>query len=128
MWAVDTMAVAPDDRLLEIGCGHGVAVSLVCERLDGGSILALDRSATMIEAALRRNADYVDAGVASFENVPLDRADLGDARFDRIFAIHVGVFLRERPGRDLEIVRDHLAPGGRLVGCVVAELPGSSRS
>ena len=100
----------------------------MCERLDGGSILALGRSATMIEAALRRNADYVDAGVASFENVALDRADLGDARFERIFAIHVGVFLRERPSRDLEIVRDHLAPGGRLVGCVVAELPGSSRS
>jgi len=84
VWAVETLAVQPADRLLEIGCGHGVAVSLVCERLDGGSIVAIDRSPTMIELATRRNA------------------------------IHVGVFLRGRPARELGIVKDHLADGGRF--------------
>jgi len=84
VWAVETLAVQPADRLLEIGCGHGVAVSLVCERLDGASIVAIDRSPTMIELATRRNA------------------------------IHVGVFLRGRPARELGIVKDHLADGGRF--------------
>ena len=114
VWAVEVLAVGPEDRLLEIGCGHGVAVSLVCERLDGGAITAIDRSPKMIEAASKRNADHVAAGVATFETAtPLDAA-LGDARFDKIFAVNVGMFWQQRPVRDLSVLREHLAPGGRL--------------
>jgi cyclopropane fatty-acyl-phospholipid synthase-like methyltransferase len=114
VWAVDTLAVEPADRLLEIGCGHGVAVSLVCAKLDGGSITAIDRSATMIEMATKRNAQHVAAGVASLQTVSLHEADFGGARFDKIFAIHVGVFLRGQPAPELQIVKRYLAPGGRL--------------
>lgn len=114
VWAVETLAVEPDDRLLEIGCGHGVAVSLVCERLDGGTITAIDRSQKMIETARRRNADHVAAGLATFQTAPPLDADLDEARFDKIFAINVGVFLRGRPLRELAILREHLAPDGRL--------------
>jgi ubiquinone/menaquinone biosynthesis C-methylase UbiE len=114
VWAVGTLGVQPGDRVLEIGCGHGVAVSLVCERLDGGSVLAIDRSATMIEMASRRNAAPVAAGRAAFHVAALHEADLGDARFDLAFAIHVPVFLRGDPRRELAIVRAHLTPGGRF--------------
>jgi cyclopropane fatty-acyl-phospholipid synthase-like methyltransferase len=113
-WAVETLAVEPDDRLLEIGCGHGVAVSLVCEKLGGGSIVAIDRSPKMIDAATRRNADHVAAGRASLLCVPVHEADLGGARFDKVFAIHVGVFARRRPALELGIVADHLADDGSL--------------
>jgi cyclopropane fatty-acyl-phospholipid synthase-like methyltransferase len=114
VWAVETLAVEPGDRLLEIGCGHGVAVSLVCEKLDGGTITAIDRSAKMIEMARKRNAEYVAAGVASFQTVTPLEADLGGALFDKVFAINVGVFLRGRPIRELAIIHEHLAPEGRL--------------
>jgi SAM-dependent methyltransferase len=114
VWAVERLEVRPDDRLLEIGCGHGVAVSLVCERLAGGSIVAIDRSPTMIEAATRRNADHVAAGRASFQVASLHEADFGDARFDKVFAIHIGVFLRGRPDRELRVIERHLADGGRF--------------
>ena len=114
VWAVDVLAVEPTDRLLEIGCGHGVAVSLVCEKLDGGTITAIDRSAKMIEAARKRNAEHVASGVAFFQTVSLEEADLGDVRFDKVFAINVGVFVRGQPTRELTILRDHLAPKGRL--------------
>lgn len=111
VWAVDLMDVRPADRVLEIGCGHGVAVSLVCEKLDGGAIVAIDRSPKMIEMARKRNAEHVAAGVASFQAVSLHEADFGDARFDKIFAIHVGVFVRGEPARELAIIKDLLAPG-----------------
>src|SRR3954447_18995544 len=72
VWAVDTLDVRPADRVLEIGCGHGVAVSLVCERLTTGTITAIDRSLKMIEMATRRNRKHVDAGRAVLEAIGLE--------------------------------------------------------
>jgi cyclopropane fatty-acyl-phospholipid synthase-like methyltransferase len=115
VWAVDILDVAPGQRLLEVGCGHGVAVSLVCERLEGGSIMAVDRSAKMIDLAARRNARHVAAGKASFQVASLHEAELGGALFDTVFAVHVPVLLRGEPHRELAVVAAHLAPGGRLV-------------
>lgn len=114
VWAVSTLDVQPDDRLLEAGCGHGVAVSLVCERLRGGSILAVDRSAKMIAAARARNASFEAAGLAAFQQASLHEAELDDRKFDKVFAIHLPVLLRGDPVRELRVIAEHLAPGGAL--------------
>jgi trans-aconitate methyltransferase len=71
VWAVDTLEAKPNDQLLEIGCGHGVAVSLVCEKLKDGHIIAIDHSTKMITMAKKRNVDYIAAGKASFQTVAL---------------------------------------------------------
>jgi ubiquinone/menaquinone biosynthesis C-methylase UbiE len=113
-WAVEKMRIAPDDRVLEIGCGHGVAVSLVCEKLGRGNIHAIDRSRTMIDMARKRNAAFVKAGKASFQAAPLHEANLGGRHFDKVFAIHVASLGRPGANRDLAIVRRCLAPGGRF--------------
>ena len=111
IWTVDLMAVRPNDRVLEIGCGHGVALTLVCEQLTTGSMLAIDRSAKMIEAASTRNAKFPNA---SFQVAEFHEAELDGQRFDKILAIHLPVLLRGDPARELAIIRDHLAPGGEL--------------
>lgn len=113
IWAVGAMAVRPDDRLLEVGCGHGVAVSLVCEILDGGMITAIDRSPKMIEMATRRNRTHVDKGRAVLETTALEDADFVDRRFDRIFAFNVAPFWLQ-PQAAFGAVREHLAPGGAV--------------
>jgi ubiquinone/menaquinone biosynthesis C-methylase UbiE len=110
---VEDLDVQPGDRVLEIGCGHGVAAGFVCERLDGGRLTAIDRSAKMIAAAARRNAAYVDAGRAEFLVATLEAAELGDRRFDKILAVRVGLFHRE-PARARALAERWLAPGGTL--------------
>jgi cyclopropane fatty-acyl-phospholipid synthase-like methyltransferase len=110
---VDELGIRPRDRVLEIGCGHGVAATMVCERLDGGRLTAIDRSAKMIEAAARRNAASVEAGKAEFLGASLEDLDLGDRRFDVIFAVRVGLFQRE-PELARRFVDPWLAPGGNV--------------
>jgi ubiquinone/menaquinone biosynthesis C-methylase UbiE len=110
---VEQLDIRPDDRVLEIGCGHGVAAMLVCERLDGGHLTAVDRSPKMIEAAERRNAEYVEAGKAEFLVVRLEDLELGDRRFDKIFAVRVGLFHRDAD-RARGLVEPWLAPGGEV--------------
>ena len=112
-WAVEMLDVRPAERLLEIGCGTGVAAALICERLDGGSITAIDRSPKMIEAAARRNAAHVEAGAAEFLVASLESLDLGDRRFDKIFAVRVGLFDRD-PEQAHALAERWLAPGGTL--------------
>jgi ubiquinone/menaquinone biosynthesis C-methylase UbiE len=110
---VASLAIQPNDRVLEIGCGHGVAATLVCERLDVGFLTAVDRSAKMIEAASRRNAEHVAAGRAEFLVAALEDLDLGERRFDKVFAVRVGLFHRD-PERARSLVEPWLAPGGEL--------------
>lgn len=113
VWAVETLAVAPDEQILEVGCRHGLAVGLVCAKLDSGRITAIDRSAKMIAAAAQRNRAWVAAGKATFQQAALAQADLGGATFDKIFAVRVNVFWQE-PSAELAAVRRLLAPGGKL--------------
>jgi ubiquinone/menaquinone biosynthesis C-methylase UbiE len=124
VWAVDVLDVQPSDRLLEVGCGHGVAVSLVCERLGDGRIVAVDRSTTMIEMAAQRNAAYVESGKASFATGLFDEVELGRQRFDKVYAFHVAAFWR-RPAPTLDRARRLLAPAGALY--LFNQLPGWGR-
>ena len=122
---VDQMDIRPDERVLEIGCGHGVAATLICERLEEGHLTAIDRSAKMIQAATRRNAAYIEAGKAEFLIATLEDLDLGDRRFDKIFAVRVGLFHRESK-RASGIVERWLAPGGEVF--VFYDLPSGTEA
>jgi SAM-dependent methyltransferase len=119
-WAVDALGVEPSDRVLEVGCGHGVAATLVCERLEGGRLTAIDRSAKMIAMATRRNEGHVAAGRAVFETVALEQADFGEERFDKVFGVHAAFLWRSDEA--LAVVRHHLVPGAGLF--VVDQAPG----
>ena len=115
---VEALEIQPDDHVLEIGCGHGVAATLVCERLAQGSgrLTAIDRSPKMIAAASKRNGAHVTAGRAEFLVATLEHLAAvleEDRRFDVVFAVRVGLFDRE-PTRARELVAPWLKPTGRV--------------
>jgi SAM-dependent methyltransferase len=114
-WAVDMIAVQPNQRILEIGGGGGVAAALVCDRLTRGSLLGLDRSAKAVAAAAQRNREAVAHGTAEFRSLALEDADpdvLG--RFDTVFAVNVNLFWVGPAQKELGLIARMLRPAGKL--------------
>lgn len=112
-WALSHLAIEPDERLLEIGCGRGVAIALIAERLAGGHIVGLDRSDSAVQAANERNAAAVTAGKVEILQSALADYTTAAARFDKIFAINVNLFWLEAM-RELAMMKPLFASGGRL--------------
>lgn len=116
-WIVGLLAGPPGRRLLEVGCGRGVAVDQACRQLAPRHVVGLDRSGTAIAAARARNAGWTAAGTASFVEASLDEItpDAGpfDAgTFDAVFAMNVNLFWTGSPATELGLLRALLAPGG----------------
>jgi SAM-dependent methyltransferase len=118
-WAVALLDPRPGQRILELGCGPGVAAEAVCAR--GAAVLALDRSATAVSRTAVRCAGYLDAGLLEVRQGTL--ADLADDRFDAAFAVDVNLFWRRSPAAELAVLHRVLCPGGMLHVCFGAGGP-----
>jgi SAM-dependent methyltransferase len=110
---MDKLAMTGKESILEIGCGRGVAISLVCALLSSGTVTAIDRSATAIKAARERNKAFAAAGKAIFHEAEIEgfRGEVGG--FDIIFAINVNLFWLDAE-KGLGTVRGLLARDGKL--------------
>jgi SAM-dependent methyltransferase len=114
-WAVSVVDPAPDERLVELGCGPGVAAGLVCERLTTGHLTAVDRSATAVARTTRRNAAHLSAGRLTVVQSTVDGLALPAASATKVFAVDVNVFWTRVPDRELAVLREVLTPGGELL-------------
>jgi trans-aconitate 2-methyltransferase len=57
---LDRLRLAGDERVLDAGCGSGRVTELLAQRVPDGSVVALDASDAMIDAARQRLAPYGD--------------------------------------------------------------------
>jgi ubiquinone/menaquinone biosynthesis C-methylase UbiE len=72
---LDELAVRPNDRVVELGCGPGGLSRRVLRRLgEGGVLVGIDSSAGLLDQA---RAALAGAGPARFEPVLADVAELG---------------------------------------------------
>lgn len=120
------LAVEPDDRLLEVGCGGGAAVALICERLETGTITAIDRSPLQVERATRRNAGQIAAGRATIRVADIADVEPEAEPFSKVFAINVNVFWVEPAAKELERIAQLLGPSGALH--LFYEPPGAAKA
>lgn len=116
---VEALPLRDGIRVLEIGCGPGVAAREVARRIGSGHVIAIDRSARAIEIAKRGSAREIAAGSLAFLCAAAEDFVLpeGVAPFDLAFAMRVGAFDGRHPDaglRAMERLRGLLAPHGRF--------------
>ena len=110
--AVEVLDPAPDARILEVGCGVGIAVGLVCDRLTTGHVTGLDRSATAVERAEKRLVRCLEDGRADLQYKDL-ASFYGDGRpYAAIFAVNVNAFWVGPATAEVERLVDLLAERG----------------
>jgi trans-aconitate methyltransferase len=113
-WAnelIDRLALAGDERLLDIGCGDGRVTALLARRLAGGRITGIDRSFAMTLATLRNYAlRQPNLTVAQMDAAALGLSEAFDVAFSNA-ALH---WLPDHLAV-LRGVRRALRPGGRLL-------------
>lgn len=113
LWAVDVLDVRPADIILEIGCGTGLAIGPVCDRLSEGNLIAIDRSSAQLEKAKAANADSIASGKAEILLTEFLEAKLPPAHFDKIFLFNINVFWMD-PKAELAEIKRLLKPEGNF--------------
>ena len=106
--------VAPDARVLDVGCGVGRWSSLLAAR--GAMVTGMDLSPTMIAEAQRRAAERGVADRCRFLVQDLAHLEAGE-RFDLVLGVTVLQHILDPAALRSAVRRmaDHLAPGGRMV-------------
>jgi len=105
---LERLELAGDEVVVDAGCGSGRITEVLMQRLPRGRVIALDGSASMVDAARRRLGPDADVRVMDLLELDLEEpvdAILSTATFHWI-ADHERLFVQ---------LRRALRPGGRLV-------------
>jgi ubiquinone/menaquinone biosynthesis C-methylase UbiE len=95
-WTVELIAPKEDARVLEIGCGPGLALAEMRERVPHGLIVGLDHSALMLKQAARRNRRAIEKGLLRLQLGNLDALSLLGGDFDVVYSVNVAMFWKDR--------------------------------
>lgn len=112
-WMDRTLRLPPDARVLEVGCGHGLALPLIARRVPHGRVLGIDRSATMTAAAGRRNADAIAAGQVDVCTAALADLPRTSGPFTHVVAMNVRGFA-VAPFHDVARLRELVEADGEV--------------
>ena len=106
---LDRMRLAPDDNVLDVGCGAGWLSRLLAEQVPEGRVVGMDVSDEMIRRARRNNADLENAMfvVGEAEEIPWD-ANF----FTRAISVEVRLLLARSRARALREIFRVLREGG----------------
>jgi ubiquinone/menaquinone biosynthesis C-methylase UbiE len=119
---IDTLALKGDEKVLDVGCGHGLMLITAARRLTTGQATGVDiwqkedqagnsREATLANVRLEGVADRVALKDGDARQLPFD-----DASFDAVtssWALH-NIYDKEGRAQAIREIARVLKPGGRV--------------
>jgi len=108
---LDRLDLRGDETVLDAGCGSGRLTAELLQRLPAGRVIAVDRSASMLEVARRELAPRFGERVSFLESDLLE-LEL-DAVADVVFSTATFHWVLDHP-RLFGVLNRALRPGGRL--------------
>jgi ubiquinone/menaquinone biosynthesis C-methylase UbiE len=124
-WVVETLALQPTDRVLEVGFGPGIAIRALARAVPEGRVHGVDASPVMLRQASRRNGDAITAGVVHLACASVDALPHFDEPFDAIVAVNTVGFWPDPVARLAEL-RNRLRRGGRIAVASQPRCPGAT--
>jgi SAM-dependent methyltransferase len=117
-WMVDCLDVGAHDRMLDVGCGPGLAVAHAAG-LTRGLVVGVDASPAMVRHAARRNRAAAREGLVEIRRADAALLPYPDAHFTAAGSLNSLQFW-PAPGRGLGELYRVLAPGGRVAVILMA--------
>jgi ubiquinone/menaquinone biosynthesis C-methylase UbiE len=124
-WAVELLDLQPTDRVIELGCGPGVAIAALARDATRGLVLGVDHSGVMIGQARRRNARAIEQGRVRLIHAPVERLHGIDGPFDAALAVNT-VGMWPEPTTRLREIGQLLRSGGRIAVVSQPRCPGAT--
>lgn len=93
---VELMKLQPDSRVLEVGCGPGLALKSCAEQVSDGNVVGLDHSPVMIAQARNRVSKAGMAPRVSLMVGGIEKLDGWTMSFDRIYSLNVIQFIPDK--------------------------------
>lgn len=112
-WTLDLLDLTPDDRVLEIGFGPGIAIEKASQVIKEGRIVGVDHSETMLHQASKRNAAAIRQGVVELLLASVDNLPPFSQPFTKIYSANVVQFW-DNMETSFAHLYEVLAPGGRI--------------
>jgi ubiquinone/menaquinone biosynthesis C-methylase UbiE len=119
---IELLEIQPDDRVLEIGYGPGLAIEWAAERAVRGKVIGVDHSDLMHRQAARRDAHAIEAGLVELHVASVDALPAFTSSFDKVFAVNVHLFWPD-PVRVLARLAAVMKPGGPVSELMVIICP-----
>ena len=86
-WALEHWQIAPEEELLDIGCGGGATLKRMGEKITTGHLTGVDYSPVSVKTSLKTNRQDVESGKMKVLEGSVEALPFADDGFDKIITV-----------------------------------------